>query len=570
VTVSDSSLPGSVPLTTTYALTVTDVNEAPTGVTLAGVTTSLPENTDTAAGIKVADIVVADDALGANDITLSGVDAASFEVIGTSLFLKAGVVLDYETQSVYAVTVTVADPSLPGSVPLTTTYALTVTDVNDAPTGIRLKDATTRLPKNASTRSRIKLADIVVADDVQGTNQITLSGADAARFEVIGTSLFLKAGVNIARDVNKVYSVTLAAADSTIQASVPVTVGYSLAVTSGPTAPVIALGTGVAGGATASEATQASGVVTVSADAGARIAVTFKGRAGQVVKTVVGQGPSVRIPIVLAPGDLTRLGNGVVTLNATATDAYRNTSRPVAAQFTLDTVAPAAATIRFGAGVAGRVTTAKATQRSGVLTLIAETNATNFVKFTGTAGQVSRAVVGRGATAAVPVVLTAADVLALGDGIVTAAVTVVDAAGNQSRVANTQFTLDTKSISGLSVLSVVAPASRVYRPGDTLRFTVNFPEAVTVRGVPFLNLLLDGGKTGRADYVSRYGTSSLVFQYVVKAGDSAARGPSLAASISGLIVNAAGTPVNLSLSVPSLTGVVIVPTGVRAAAFATL
>jgi len=37
-----------------------------------------------------------------------------------------------------------------------------------------------------------------------------------------------------------------------------------------------------------------------------------------------------------------------------------------------------------------------------------------------------------------------------------------------------------------------------------------------------------------------------------------------------LIVNAAGTPVNLSLSVPSLTGVVIVPTGVRAAAFATL
>jgi hypothetical protein len=40
--------------------------------------------------------------------------------------------------------------------------------------------------------------------------------------------------------------------DSAIRASVPVTVGYSLAVTSGPTAPVIALGTGVAGGATAS------------------------------------------------------------------------------------------------------------------------------------------------------------------------------------------------------------------------------------------------------------------------------------------------------------------------------
>jgi hypothetical protein len=326
----------------------------------------------------------------------------------------------------------------------------------------------------------------------------------------------------------------------------------------------------VAGGATASEATQASGVVTVSADAGARIDVTFEGRAGQVVKTVVGQGQSVRIPIVLAPGDLTRLGNGVVTLNAIATDANRNTSRPVAAQFTLDTVAPAAATIRLGAGVAGRATTATATQRSGVLTLIAEANATNFVTFTGTAGQVSRAVVGRGATADVPVVLTTADVLALGDGVVTAAVTVVDVAGNQSRVANTQFTLDTQSISGPSVPSVVAPASRVYRPGDTLRFTVNFPEAVTVRRVPYLNLLLDSGKTVRADYVAGSGTSTLVFQYVVKAGDSAARGPSLAATISGLIVNAAGKPVSLSLIVPSLTGVVIAPTGARAAAFATL
>jgi len=115
-----------------FTIAVTDVNEAPTAVALgAGATTSLPENTSTAVRIKVADLVVTDDALGSETITLTGADAASFEVDGLALYLKSGVVLDFETKASYAVTVGVADTTLTGSTPVTVAYTLAVTDVNE-------------------------------------------------------------------------------------------------------------------------------------------------------------------------------------------------------------------------------------------------------------------------------------------------------------------------------------------------------------------------------------------------------------------------------------------------------
>ena len=47
-------------------------NQAPTAVALANATTSLDENTSTAADVKVADIVVTDDGLGTNNLGLTG------------------------------------------------------------------------------------------------------------------------------------------------------------------------------------------------------------------------------------------------------------------------------------------------------------------------------------------------------------------------------------------------------------------------------------------------------------------------------------------------------------------
>jgi len=79
--------------------------------------------------VKVADIVITDDGEGTNTISLTGTDAASFEVVGTELFLAAGTALDYETQASYAVTVSVEDSSVAGSTPVTVDYTLAISNI---------------------------------------------------------------------------------------------------------------------------------------------------------------------------------------------------------------------------------------------------------------------------------------------------------------------------------------------------------------------------------------------------------------------------------------------------------
>ena len=111
------------------------LNKAPTTLELTDDTTSLVENTDTSQPIKLADISITDDALGSNIITLSGDDAAAFEVSGNALLLKAGTTLDFEAKSSYDITVNIADPDLTTSTPISTPFSLTLTDVNDSPTG---------------------------------------------------------------------------------------------------------------------------------------------------------------------------------------------------------------------------------------------------------------------------------------------------------------------------------------------------------------------------------------------------------------------------------------------------
>jgi uncharacterized protein YjiK len=112
-------------------------NQAPTGVLLSNVVSTLPENTSTLGGLKVADITVLDDGLGVNNLTVSGPDAASFEINGGSLFVKAGTVLDFETKPVYHVNVDVDDPSVGASPDASVSYTLTLTDVvnENAPPG---------------------------------------------------------------------------------------------------------------------------------------------------------------------------------------------------------------------------------------------------------------------------------------------------------------------------------------------------------------------------------------------------------------------------------------------------
>lgn len=108
-------------------------NAAPVEVSLSNVTTSLAENSDTSAPIQVGTILISDDALGTNTLSLSGPDAAVFEIIGSGLFLRAGIPLDFESKPSFEVTVNVDDASVGSNPDVSTTFTLGITDTIDTP-----------------------------------------------------------------------------------------------------------------------------------------------------------------------------------------------------------------------------------------------------------------------------------------------------------------------------------------------------------------------------------------------------------------------------------------------------
>src|ERR1700742_3411349 len=83
----------------------------PTAVTLGNEVNSLPEAT-TGARVKVAAVTVTDpDGYGENNLTVTGPDAADFEVDHNGLYLKSGTVLKVSEQAEYEVSVAVDDPT---------------------------------------------------------------------------------------------------------------------------------------------------------------------------------------------------------------------------------------------------------------------------------------------------------------------------------------------------------------------------------------------------------------------------------------------------------------------------
>jgi hypothetical protein len=187
------------------ALGVTDVNEGPTAVTLSNVVSTLVENTSTASRLKVADIAITDDAVGSEVLSVTGSDSSFFEIVGTSLYLKAGVVLDYETQASYSVTIQAADPELPSSTPVTVAYGLVLTNVYETPQVVLSNELAT-LREDASTSSRRKVADVAVVGD-PATSAPVLSSSTF--FELDGAVLYLKAGVILDHETAPTLSVSV-------------------------------------------------------------------------------------------------------------------------------------------------------------------------------------------------------------------------------------------------------------------------------------------------------------------------------------------------------------------------
>ena len=229
VQVDDADFAG-IEDTADLTLSVTDANEAPTAVTLANVTSSLSEDTDTSSAVKVADIQITDDALGTNTLSLTGADADKFEIVGNELFLKAGTSLDFEGDPSFDVTVQVDDADFAG-IEDTADLTLSMTDANEAPTAVTLANVTSSLSEDTDTSSAVKVADIQITDDALGTNTLSLTGADADKFEIVGNELFLKAGTSLDYETDTDFDVTVQVDDASVGGTPDATAVFSLAIT---------------------------------------------------------------------------------------------------------------------------------------------------------------------------------------------------------------------------------------------------------------------------------------------------------------------------------------------------
>jgi hypothetical protein len=204
-------------------------------VILEAVSSTLAEDQVTVAPTELVSIVVVDGGFGTNVITLEGADAASFEVVNRVLYLKAGVTLDFETQTEYEVDVVVNNTAQPGN-EARQSFTLSVTDVNEGAT-VELANTVTSVAENTATP--LKVADIVVDDDALGTNTLTLSGADAASFEIVnGTELQFKSSVSLNYEVKTSYAVRVNVDDASVGGSPEDFVDLTVSVTNvneGPT-----------------------------------------------------------------------------------------------------------------------------------------------------------------------------------------------------------------------------------------------------------------------------------------------------------------------------------------------
>lgn len=151
---------------------------------LTNVVGSLPENTSTASHIKVADIIISDDALGSSIITLSGDDAVHFEVINTTLFLKAGTTLDYESKNSYNLTVSATDPALAGSIPVSSSLSLAISDLNEIPGDTSVTtQVSIKLPNGDDKVVSVKInnADLASGSNLSIISNLGIQESDLSR-----------------------------------------------------------------------------------------------------------------------------------------------------------------------------------------------------------------------------------------------------------------------------------------------------------------------------------------------------------------------------------------------------
>ena len=187
---------GGLATSKTVSLNVTDINEGPVNLTLAGGTIA-----EYAAGAIVGQVSASD--VDAGDTLTYAVSDDRFQVVGGQLQLKDGVSLDHEAEPHVTLTLTATDQ---GGLATSKTVTLNVADVNEGPVNLTLAGGA--IAENAAGA----IVGQVSAADPDAGDTLTYAVSDD-RFQVVGGQLQLKDGVSLDHEAEPNVTLTLTATD---------------------------------------------------------------------------------------------------------------------------------------------------------------------------------------------------------------------------------------------------------------------------------------------------------------------------------------------------------------------
>ena len=189
-------------------INVTNVNDAPEFSDGSSTTRSVAENT--ASGENIGSAVSATDADNNTlTYTLSGMDASSFSIVGTTGQLQTKSALDHETKASYSVTVSVSDGNS-GTDSITVT--IKITNVNDAPEFSNGSSTTRSVDENAASGENIGSA-VAATDEDGDTLTYTLGGTNSDAFSIVGTTGQLQTKNALDHETKDSYEVTITVSD---------------------------------------------------------------------------------------------------------------------------------------------------------------------------------------------------------------------------------------------------------------------------------------------------------------------------------------------------------------------
>ena len=200
------------------------INKAPVFTEGSATTRTVAEKTG--AGVSIGNPVVATDANN-EPLTyqLSGIDAASFDMDGTSGQLKTKAALHHETKASYTVTVTVSDGSLIAKITVIVIVIDIVVEVptNDAPEFIDGSHTTRRVAEN--TPRGMNIREPITATDADNDSLIyTLSGPDVDSFDIDPITGQLRTFAALDYETKRTYTVKVTVSDGSDTDTITVTI----------------------------------------------------------------------------------------------------------------------------------------------------------------------------------------------------------------------------------------------------------------------------------------------------------------------------------------------------------